>query len=92
MSWSFDIKNAADKGAAKDQVQERFDASHGHFPENVKALVDALIDTLPDCENSLVNVKSYGHFQREEYRGTSNILVEVSNTFAENVKPAEQAA
>lgn len=92
MSWSFDIKNAADKDAAKEQVQERFDASHGHFPDNVKALVDGLIDALPDCENSLINVKSYGHFTTGEYRGASNVLVEVNNTFAENVKPVEQAA
>jgi hypothetical protein len=88
MSWSFDIKGAADKEAAKAQVQEHFESSHGHFPENARALVDAAIDALPDCEDSVINVASFGHFQLDStYRGTSNLSVVASNAFAP--KPAE---
>jgi hypothetical protein len=92
MSWSFDIRAASDKDAAKAQVQERADASGGHFPPSAQAVVNAVIDALPECENSVLNVRSYGHFATGDYRGTSNMLVEISSHFAENIKPAEQAA
>lgn len=92
MSWSFDIKNAADKAAAKAEVQQRHEQANGHFPANARTVVDAMIDALPDCEDSVINVASYGHFQTGGKRGTSNMTVSVGNAFAEHVKPVEQAA
>lgn len=81
MSWSFDIKAAADKTEAKAEVQKRKEQSGDHFPDAAKALVDGAIDALPDCERSTINVASFGHFTNGDYRGTSNLSIVVSNSF-----------
>jgi len=83
MTWSFNISKAVDKADAKAKVQEEQDRSQGHFPDNAKAIVDAAIDALPDCEDSVINVSSDGHFQTGPYRGMSSFVVNVSNMFAE---------
>lgn len=90
MSWSFNIPKAADKDAAKAEVDRNAEAAHGHFPSSAQVVVKAVIDALPDCEDSVINVQSNGHFQSGPYRGTSSIMINVSNQFAD--KPAEQAA
>jgi hypothetical protein len=84
MSWSFAANKLADKEAARAEVARQAEASNGQFPEDAQAVVNAAIDALPDCENSTVNVKSFGHFHTGKNRGTSNILVEVSNSIAES--------
>ena len=91
MSWSFDIKDAADKEAAKAEVQHRKEQSGDHFPDSAKAVVDAAIDALPSCEDSVINVSSFGHFQMDAgYRGTSNFSVVIRNAFApKEVKDAD---
>lgn len=81
MSWSFDIKAAADKAKAKAEVQKRKEQSGEHFPDAVKAMVDAAIDALPEFERSSINVASFGHFATGGYRGTSNLSIVVSNSF-----------
>lgn len=81
MSWSFSY-TANDKEAALASLEEKAQQSNGHFPDSVKALVADAINALPECEDSEILVNTYGHFQNQEYgRGTSNLMVTVSNTF-----------
>jgi hypothetical protein len=83
MSWSFNAPKLADKAAARAEVERQAEVANGHFPDAAKQVVLAAIDALPDCEDSTISVRSFGHFQTGEYRGTSNYLIEVSNSFAE---------
>jgi len=90
MSWSIYITNAADKEAAKAELAEKAKSQieHGHMPQSALDAAASAIDGLPDCENSVINLSTYGHYHKAENgRGTSNATLNVSNHFAENVKP-----
>lgn len=83
MSWSFNIARAADKAEAKAKVAGEKAKYPDHFPDAARAIVDAAIDALPECENSVINVSSNGHFAAGENRSTSSMTVNVSNAFAD---------
>ena len=80
MSWSFSY-SAADKAEAQDVLDKKLEEQAGHFPKAVKSMVSRAIDALPDCDDSIINVSTYGHFNQGDYRGTSNLSITVSNQF-----------
>lgn len=86
MSWNFDFK-VDDKAAAKVTLAERAEAAGGHFPASLLPLIEAAIDALPELDDSEISVTSFGHFTSDDYRGTSNLLIEVKSHF--KAAPAE---
>ena len=84
MSWSFSY-TSEDKHAALAKLDEITQQQSGHLPKSVASMVARAIDALPDCDESIINVASYGHFNNSEHRGTSNMTINVSNAY----KPVE---
>lgn len=80
MSWSFSY-SAADKAEAHKMLEEKVASQGGHCPESIGDIVANAIDALPECEDSIINVSTNGHFNTGEHRGTSSMTVSVSNQF-----------
>jgi len=81
MSWNYEFK-ARSKAAAKEHLGET-QTKYKTFPDGVLASLHALIDALPDNENSIVSVKSSGHFdsyvhgQTQGPGGNATLVVEL---------------
>lgn len=75
MSWNTEI-TATSKDAAKEELSACPDFVEGNMPATVRGLIAGAIDALPDCENSHIDITTYGHFHDSpDHRGGSNMRI-----------------
>lgn len=80
MSWSFSYTSLSED-AAKAMIDDLAAHEGSHIPEPVVAIVKSMIDALPDEPNTVVLVSSFGHFGGNQFGGTSNMQIAVSQNY-----------